>query len=122
VHVFDNVISTPGFGCKRLADGYQCDVFVTALPGYSISEATDSGPLTSALAYGGTHGYAPTQPSMYGIFLAAGPDIKPAPPFATRLIDVAPTIAKVLGLDPMPNIDGHSMIAILKDSLPFFYR
>ncbi len=57
---------------------------------------------------------------MYGIFLAAGPDIKPAAPFATRLIDVAPTMAKALGLDPMPNIDGSPMIAILKEQFIFF--
>ena len=120
VHVFDNVIRHQALAASGLLTDTSGDVFVTARPGYSISEATDSGPLTSALAYGGTHGYAPTQPSMYGIFLAAGPDIKPSPPFATRLIDIAPTIIKVLGLDPMPGIDGLPMIAILQGQFTFF--
>jgi predicted AlkP superfamily pyrophosphatase or phosphodiesterase len=110
LHVFDNVIRHQDLTGSGLDIETAGDVFVTALPGYSLDGSTSSGPITLPVAYGGTHGYAPNQPEMHGVFLAAGPHFKIGAPFATRLIDVAPTIAEVLGLDPLPDADGVSLL------------
>ena len=61
------------------------------------------------LSYFGAHGYDPALvKDMYGIFYAAGPDIKSGikvPPFQN--VDVYPFVAKLLKL-PTPPIDGSS--------------
>ena len=53
-----------------------------------------------------THGYAP-MPSMYGIFLAAGPRIAwGARVSAFENVHIYPLLAEILGLRPADNIDG----------------
>jgi predicted AlkP superfamily pyrophosphatase or phosphodiesterase len=85
------------------------DVYASVLPGYSLDGATSAGPITLPIVYGGTHGYAPDQPLMHGVFLAAGPHIGRIEPRSTRLIDVAPTIADILSVGPLPEADGISL-------------
>ncbi|HEX7899702.1 MAG TPA: ectonucleotide pyrophosphatase/phosphodiesterase [Planctomycetota bacterium] len=48
----------------------------------------------------GNHGQRPTRPGLATGFVAAGPGVKPGTSIARmRLVDVAPTVAKVLGLE-----------------------
>ena len=57
--------------------------------------------------WGGAHGYAPEDPAMHGVFLAAGPDVAPAGRIgAVHVVDVYPFVAALLGLRPSPEIDG----------------
>jgi hypothetical protein len=61
----------------------------------------------------GLHGYPPEHPDMAGIFLVLGRGVPPgARPDAVRTIDVAPTIAKLLGIDPPRNAEGRPIDAI----------
>lgn len=56
---------------------------------------------------GGNHGWDPKYPSMYGIFLAAGPAIKSGaviPAFDN--IQIYPFLAEILGLKPAPLVEG----------------
>lgn len=62
----------------------------------------------------GAHGYPNTRPLMQSIFIASGAAIRPAgeqPAFPN--IDVAATIAQILGL-PQAGMDGKPLTAILK--------
>jgi predicted AlkP superfamily pyrophosphatase or phosphodiesterase len=62
---------------------------------------------------GGTHGYLPTRPSMLTGFVAAGAGVRPATALERiRLIDVAPTAARLLGLTP-PSVEGRVLVEIL---------
>jgi predicted AlkP superfamily pyrophosphatase or phosphodiesterase len=58
---------------------------------------------------GGNHGWDPINPSMYGIFLAAGPGIKKGATIAPfENIQIFPFLAEALGLKSPPGIDGKA--------------
>jgi predicted AlkP superfamily pyrophosphatase or phosphodiesterase len=57
--------------------------------------------------WGGVHGYAPEDPTMQGIFLAAGPDVARAGRIdAFENVHIYPFLTALLGLEPNPEIDG----------------
>jgi arylsulfatase A-like enzyme len=61
----------------------------------------------------GVHGYSPEHPDMAGIFLALGRGVPAgARPDAVAMIDVAPTVAALLGIDPPRNAEGRAVEAI----------
>ncbi|MSV27560.1 MAG: alkaline phosphatase family protein [Bryobacterales bacterium] len=63
---------------------------------------------------GGSHGYLHSDPEMNAIFIAWGNGIKPGARLdRIRNLDVAPTIAALLGLD-LKNVDGTALREILK--------
>lgn len=80
------------------------DIMVLAEPGHQVAGSRRNPPRS-----GGAHGYDPaTAPNMQGIFLAAGPAIRPGvriPAFEN--VHVYPLIAHLLGLRPNPEIDGR---------------
>lgn len=60
---------------------------------------------------GGMHGWEPAMESMHGIFMAAGPDVRPAgrlEPFEN--IHVYPFAAALAGLEPAAGIDGRAEV------------
>jgi predicted AlkP superfamily pyrophosphatase or phosphodiesterase len=57
---------------------------------------------------GGTHGYFPDRPEMRSSLLIYGPSIGAGKIVNARLVDVAPTIASLLGLD-LPNAEGAAL-------------
>lgn len=82
--------------------------------GYSFM-ASPAGDLVSgpAVNYGGSHGYFNGDPELDGIFVASGAGIKPGVRLdRVRNIDVAPTIAQLLGLK-LPPPDGRVLEEIL---------
>ena len=78
------------------------DLLAVADEGYILQwRATDKAPST------GAHGYDPALPDMQGIFLAAGPNVKPLgliPAFEN--VNVYPFLAALLRLDRVPASDG----------------
>lgn len=59
----------------------------------------------------GSHGFDPADPSMRALFVAAGPDItagRVIAPFEN--IHVQPLLLRLLGLEPMPNVDGDAAV------------
>jgi len=109
IYPFDHVLRKQDLGAHGLGIDTVGDVFASVRPGYALGDATSTGPLTSPVAYGGTHGYALDWSEMHGILLGAGPHIGTIDSRPTRLIDVAPTIADLLGLDPLTDADGRSL-------------
>lgn len=123
VYPFEWVIRKQDLAAQGLGIDTVGDVYASVIPGYDLGGATDAGPITSPIAYGGTHGYAPAQPMMYGVFLAAGPHIGRIGSRPTRLIDVAPTIMDILGGGPLPDADGTSLhLTRWLNYLPVFFK
>jgi predicted AlkP superfamily pyrophosphatase or phosphodiesterase len=83
-----------------------------AAPGYAFAGEC-SGGITKARR-GGTHGFLPSRPNMATGFIAAGAGIRPGTVVdRIGLVDVAPTVARLLGLTP-PAIDGRVLEEILQ--------
>ena len=61
--------------------------------------------------WGGVHGYAPEDPTMHGLFLAAGPDITPAGRIAAfENVHLYPFLTALLGLRPNAEVDGKARV------------
>jgi predicted AlkP superfamily pyrophosphatase or phosphodiesterase len=78
------------------------DLIVAADPGWTL-RLRDWRPWRG----GGTHGWDPYHRAMHGIFMAAGPRIRPGPDLAAfENVHVYPLVARLLGLRPAEGIDG----------------
>jgi predicted AlkP superfamily pyrophosphatase or phosphodiesterase len=84
--------------------------------GYAFSGAAAGNALVApTVDYGGTHGYRADDPELDGIFLASGAGIRKGHKIQrVRNLDVAPTIAHLLGLT-LPTADGKVMAEILAE-------
>lgn len=92
-------------------------LFITGRDGYSFGAAggadvvvdTGEGSL-------GAHGYVATDPDLGSLFIAAGAGVKAGVTLdGVESVDVAPTIARLLGL-PMPGVDGRVLDAVLSQT------
>ena len=69
--------------------------------------------VASAGGLKGSHGHDPQPAYMHATFISAGAGIKPGVQLdLIQNVDVAPTIAKLMGLS-MPSVDGRVLDAIL---------
>jgi len=97
-------------------DSRMADFVLAAAEGYAFGGALD-GPAVTDIAPGapsGNHGYLNTDPAMRAIFIAWGNGIRPGARLdEMRNVDVAPTVAHLLGLE-MKNISGRVLTGILK--------
>ena len=83
-----------------------------AAPGWTLDGSCGRG--LTRQTFGGTHGFLPSRPPMATGFIAAGPGIRPGVAIErARLIDVAPTIARLLGVST-PAVEGRVLDEILK--------
>ncbi len=84
---------------------------IEAAPGWSIDGGCGRG-ITRAGA-GGMHGFLPSRPEMSTGFIAAGAGVRTGVVVdRMRLIDVAPTAARLLGI-PAPAVEGRVLPEIL---------
>jgi hypothetical protein len=82
-------------------------------PGYSFNDSLASPIVADAGGHKGTHGHDPAPGYMHATFIAAGVGIKPGAKLdVIRNVDVAPTIAHLLGFS-MQNVDGRVLQEIL---------
>jgi len=86
---------------------YSGDVFVQAKPGYSLSDERRVKSIFAPVTYYGQQGYDSSYDSIQGGLLVAG-KIVPSNSEAVRLIDIAPSIADLLGIG-FPGVDGISL-------------
>jgi predicted AlkP superfamily pyrophosphatase or phosphodiesterase len=106
----DRIIGPDGFGALGLPqpdrDRQMYQLLLTAKDGYSFSGAA-GGPVTSAVPQqAGSHGYLASDPDMDAIFIASGYGVRAnAQVRKIANIDVAPTIAKLLGV-ALPSAKG----------------
>lgn len=98
------------------ADARMADLVLAAAEGYAFSGAADSAPVVDmpAGATPGSHGYLDRDPQMRAIFLASGAGIVRGASLDTvRNLDVAPTVARLLGLS-LPAARGRVLHEILR--------
>jgi predicted AlkP superfamily pyrophosphatase or phosphodiesterase len=90
-------------------------LIVTAQPGFAFNDALVGEEVASAGGFKGTHGHDPTPDYMHATFIAAGAGIKPGTKLEViRNVDVAPTIARLLGIE-MKDVDGKVLTEILAE-------
>lgn len=91
-------------------------IFIEAAPGFVISDQAAGKKLTDKLSpsAGRAHaGYLPSRSEMRGMLIGVGKGFKPQTQIEyARLVDIAPTIARLLGLE-MKTSRGHAISAIL---------
>lgn len=86
------------------------DLWLSARSGYSFTDAHAGEPVTQRPSLGGTHGYWPGDPEMYGTLVISGYGVKPGTQLGTvQNIAVAPTIARLLGIE-LPTADGKPLL------------
>jgi predicted AlkP superfamily pyrophosphatase or phosphodiesterase len=100
----------PG-GTPPVATGFPKAAFVlSARPGFAFSSASHSGEVVGPCNLKGTHGYPPSQAEMDTSFLAVGPGIAPGRDLKRiSLVDVAPTVAHLLGVR-LPQATGRNVL------------
>jgi predicted AlkP superfamily pyrophosphatase or phosphodiesterase len=91
------------------------DLVLYPKPGYSFSASVAGDKITGPTEnYGGSHGFLASDPELDGIFIASGRGIKKGAVLdRTANLDVAPTMAKLMGLK-MPAMDGRVLEEILE--------
>jgi hypothetical protein len=82
-----------------------------------LGDATSDAPFFSIPSFYGAHGYDPELPQMSAIFYPAGPDISTGRIKRVRNIDIAPTILRILGVQPAPTVEGKVVEALHVTSL-----
>jgi len=88
-------------------------LILTTRPGFSFGDSVIGEPLADAGGHKGCHGHRPEPSFMHATFVAAGAGIKPGVRLKTiENIDVAPTIARLLGV-PLPTAEGRTLTEIL---------
>jgi hypothetical protein len=76
------------------------DLYLSVLPGYDVSAST-TGSVVEDIAPSGIHGLDPQRIELQSGFVVAGPGVAAGASLGPiRQIDVAPTLAALLGIDP----------------------
>jgi 2',3'-cyclic-nucleotide 2'-phosphodiesterase (5'-nucleotidase family)/predicted AlkP superfamily phosphohydrolase/phosphomutase len=94
------------------------DVVVVTRPPYQFDAATPGQKIAFSQFFG-QHGYMPNlmdlahNVNMRGTFIAAGPGIRHTSPAAVRAIDVAPTLALLMGIPGPQNARGKFLLDIV---------
>ena len=90
------------------------DLWLSAKCEYSFgNSATGDELLGTRKTVTGTHGYLPDQPQLHSVCVIWGPGIKPGTDLGkVNSIDVAPTIAKILGV-ALPSAEGKPLAKIV---------
>ncbi len=96
-------------------DPREPDLFLSAKDGYSFGDSlADQNEITPTDSPKGAHGHLHTHPHMDGCFVISGAGVvKGATIEKVSNLDVAPTMAKLLGLE-MKNVDGRVLDEAIK--------
>jgi predicted AlkP superfamily pyrophosphatase or phosphodiesterase len=123
LELFGRLARDPESGIGRVLDGVDVErqggfpgalAVLEAAPGATFSERTDP-PMVVPSKYRGMHGYDPTRPEMAASLVLWGDGIRRGAALGdVSMIDVAPTIAALLGV-PFPTADGHALSSALAD-------
>src|SRR5262249_43978008 len=103
----------PKRDAAKLGADSRAAFYLDAAPNFAISARTTGSSITKA-PYRGATGYAPSRVEMRAAFIITGKGIKPNIKVEyARLIDVAPTIARLLGLE-MKTARGRVIAEVIK--------
>jgi hypothetical protein len=88
-------------------------LFLEPAEGYYLADGFDQDEFLVGTTRRGAHGFMPTEPRMFTGLILSGAGIRPGVPLpSVRQIDIAPTVAKLLGF-AMPNVDGVPVAGVL---------
>jgi predicted AlkP superfamily phosphohydrolase/phosphomutase len=112
--VFTRVLARPELSALYLDHSNSGDVFAQAAPGYSLDDWRGKGTLFGPSTINGGHGYDSALPEMQTLFIAAGAGISPTEKILSplKIIDIAPTLAVLLGFEPSDTMDGNPIPAV----------
>jgi hypothetical protein len=88
------------------------ELYVDLAPGYDLSAAFGGKDMVTAQSASGSgdHGGGFWHRGLHAVFFAVGPGIAPgARPGMVRAVDVAPTVARLLGIPPPPRAEGRAL-------------
>ena len=106
--VFCRILRRNQLGQLKLDSPYSGDVFVQACPGYVLTDWRGSEAVFEPANYYGQHGYDPNLPELHAFFVASGEGIKEGVAIGpVDLVDIAPTVAKLLGFPPPKTAEGR---------------
>ncbi len=92
------------------------DIYLDLLPGYDFEPGTGPGEIITAKAPHGMHGFTPARPSMRTIMVLNGPGVLQGKRLeGVRLIDFAPTLAKLLNLPAPKDSSGRVLREALRE-------
>jgi predicted AlkP superfamily phosphohydrolase/phosphomutase len=98
-------------GLLQPGGGSTGDLFLDFAPGYYPSSDTDGSDVVERTRPQGNHIFVPTRRDMLAIFAVWGPRIPSGFELGrVRGIDVTPTILELLGVEPMPDLPGRSLV------------
>ncbi|MCC6641182.1 MAG: hypothetical protein IT386_08470, partial [Deltaproteobacteria bacterium] len=90
------------------------DLGAVTAPPRAFREKTRDRVITSAGRRTGAHGYDASRADMRGIFFAMGRGVAPATKLgAVSSLDVAPTVARLLGIEPPRDAEGRAIEALI---------
>ncbi len=117
MQLFNEAASNPANGIARVHDGAAiaakggfsgAALVLEAAPGFMFSASLD-GPVVEASSERGAHGYPPDRSELRASLIVSGAHIKRGGTLGVvDMIDVAPTVAKLLSLS-LPDAEGHSL-------------
>jgi hypothetical protein len=95
------------------------DVIVFVNPPYQFDFAEGGTPIRDTTVWWAAHGHLPQSgtgrpnTNLFATFYLSGPGIRPSRPTRVRTIDVAPTLAYLLGIPAPAQAEGHLLTAVL---------
>jgi len=112
--LFARVLKREELAALHLDSPNSGDVFAQAELGYTLTDWRGHRTVVEPAPYYGQHGYDSTWPEMHAILVAAGYGLKSDVTIpAVRLVDVAPTVARLLDLPPSETMDGRVLEEML---------
>ena len=113
--VFARIVRRQEMGTLHLSSPYSGDLFVQAEPGYALSDESGKEEIFEPTSYLGGAGYDSALGEMHGIFVAAGRGVREEKTISpVRVVDVAPTVARLLGFAPAEIVDGLALDEIMR--------
>jgi predicted AlkP superfamily phosphohydrolase/phosphomutase len=97
------------------------DLIVFLRPPYQFDFAEGGTPLRDTTVWWGAHGHRPQaghglpNTNLYSTFYMAGPRVLPSAPTNVRVIDIAPTLAYLLGIPAPAQAQGRLLSEVLRD-------
>ncbi len=99
----------------RLDSPLSGDVLAQAEVGYALADELGLEEVFSPTLVLGQAGHDATWPQMYAVFVAAGPGVRRGVTIGPmRVVDVAPTVARLLGVPPAETVEGRVLEEILE--------
>jgi len=113
--VFARIVRRQEMGGLHLSSPYSGDLFVQVEPGYVFSDEWGKEATFEPTSYYGGAGYDSALREMHGIFVTAGRGVREGEAIsAVRVVDIAPTVARLLGFTPAEIIDGLALDEIMR--------